>query len=321
LIHFSAPRFSRNTAASAVIQLSGMKKAMIAVAALYLAGSLAPWAFHDSRLPSTSETAPGRVAVASLNLAKFTDTGRIALELASIPALDKAGILLFQEVVNPPGDTPNIARQLAEQMNRHAVFRPAAPNVRDQGLAIVSRFPLRSDRVIPLKSYNLRYRSRTRFALAAVVDLPLAPLRVYNVHLDTRINSGERLEQLRPVLDDIANAAGPVVLGGDFNTNDWYWILRVLPFPLVRSQARALERDLREHGFTTPFTAAAPTFDHLGMHLDWIWVKGLAPVSSGVHPMRFSDHHAIVAAFSEPAAPPARPSRASSPPPNSSPAP
>jgi endonuclease/exonuclease/phosphatase (EEP) superfamily protein YafD len=36
-----------------------------------------------------------------------------------------------------------------------------------------------------------------------------------------------------------------------------------------------------------------PTFDHLGLKLDWIFMKELKVLESGVQPIRFSDHHAV----------------------------
>jgi len=37
---------------------------------------------------------------------------------------------------------------------------------------------------------------------------------------------------------------------------------------------------------------SATTFDYLGMHLDWIWLRGMRSLSWRVFPLKFSDHHA-----------------------------
>ena len=71
-----------------------------------------------------------------------------------------------------------------------------------------------------------------RIALAATVFTPDGPVRVINVHLDTRINPAERVAQLAPALDDASCFYGPSVIGGDFNTNDMQWVSNVVPIPL-----------------------------------------------------------------------------------------
>src|SRR5438876_12403261 len=77
-----------------------------------------------------------------------------------------------------------------------------APGVYDQRLAIVSRYPVMNVQIKRLKACDLRFRSRNRFVMAATVRTPWGDVRVWNVHLDTRINPQERLDQLRPVIDD-----------------------------------------------------------------------------------------------------------------------
>lgn len=38
----------------------------------------------------------------------------------------------------------------------------------------------------------------------------------------------ERLDQLRPVIDEASRYTGPQLTGGDFNTNEWYWVMNVV---------------------------------------------------------------------------------------------
>jgi endonuclease/exonuclease/phosphatase (EEP) superfamily protein YafD len=54
---------------------------------------------------------------------------------------------------------------------------------------------------------------------------------------------------------------------------------------------------MKRRGYQTPIPTAWPTFDHLGMKLDWIYGFGLKPVAADIFPVRFSDHHAIWAQF------------------------
>ena len=51
---------------------------------------------------------------------------------------------------------------------------------------------------------------------------------------------------------------------------------------------------MRTLGFVTPFDAAGPTHDRLGLRLDWIFLKDLEPDDAArIQPLGFSDHHAI----------------------------
>jgi endonuclease/exonuclease/phosphatase family metal-dependent hydrolase len=234
---------------------------------------------------------PGISAV-TLNMAKETGMEKILREFQSTPALRDADILLLQEVKQDSGARQCAAEHLAAKLGLHVVYSPATTGVTDQGLAILSRYPLRDVRVQPLQRFDLRYRSRTRIALAATADSPWGPVRIFNAHLDTRLNTADRLAQLQPVLQASAEFQGPTIVGGDFNSNSFYWLEHVLPLP-GRSQARGVETFMTRHGFRTALPLGETTFDYLGMHLDWIWLRGLESQSYRVYPLDFSDHHAV----------------------------
>jgi endonuclease/exonuclease/phosphatase (EEP) superfamily protein YafD len=109
-----------------------------------------------------------------------------------------------------------------------------------------------------------------------------------NTHLDTRLNSADRLAQLGAAVEGVG---GTTIVGGDFNSNWFYWIGHVLPLP-ARSQARGVEAFMGRAGYRSAIPSAETTFDWLGQHLDWIWVRGLKAGESRVFPLKFSDHHA-----------------------------
>ena len=235
---------------------------------------------------------PG-MSVVTLNMAKSTEIDRILGEFHGISALRDADILLLQEVKQDDGARQCAAEMLAAQLGLHVVYSPATTGVTDQGLAILSRYPLRDVHVQPLKRFDLRYRSRTRIALAATADSPWGPVRIFNAHLDTRLNTAQRLEQLQPVLQAIGEFHGPLIIGGDFNSNRFYWLEHVLPLPTWRSQALGVQDFMVRNGFRTSIPTGQATFDYLGMHLDWIWLRGLNSDASRVYPLDFSDHHAV----------------------------
>ena len=223
------------------------------------------------------------LSVVTLNLAKEASVPRMAAELRARPDLRDADVFLLQEVAD------GAAEGLAGNLRLHFASSPPAPGTGDH-LAILSRYPLREVRVRQLKRYDLVFHTRSRFALSATAETPWGPVRVLNTHLDTRINSSERLAQLQAAMGDTAGEA--TIVGGDFNSNWFYWINHVLPVPAWRSQASGVESFMTTAGYRTAVPRQATTFDYLGQHLDWIWLRGIGPAASRIYPLKFSDHHA-----------------------------
>jgi endonuclease/exonuclease/phosphatase family metal-dependent hydrolase len=92
------------------------------------------------------------------------------------------------------------------------------------GNAILSRYPLRDVRVIPLengvdKIAHSEQRLGRQAAVAARIDLPGLPLHAVSVHLDAQSTQRHRRDQMRAVLDAVPG--GPVLLGGDWNTSTY----------------------------------------------------------------------------------------------------
>ena len=219
------------------------------------------------------------------------DVDLIVNEIKRTERLRDADVLFFQEVVRE-GDA-SIADAVAVRLGRFIAFASPEGRATLGGLAILSRYPLRDQRVHPLKPQNLVFRSRKRIALAATIVTPDGPVRLVNAHLDTRINPAERLAQLGAALDDASCFFGPTVIGGDFNTNDMQWVSNVVPIPYPGWQASRVRILMESRGFRTPFQTRQATFDHMGMQLDWIYTNGFKSAGHGIQPVVFSDHHAI----------------------------
>ena len=236
------------------------------------------------------------ISIASLNLAHETSFEKIARDVEAAPRLRQADVLLLQEVTHVEGG-PSIANRLADRLGYQVAFSPEGPKVYDRGLAVISKFPIEDSKVQWLTPYNLHFKSRHRFALAVKLRVPSGELRIWNAHLDSRINPDQRLGQLQPVMDEAAKLTGPRLIGGDFNTNDFYWIDHVLPIPHGGGYRSRVRRAMAQLGFQTPFQDQLVTLPIARQHLDWMFVKGLEPLSSSAEPIPFSDHHAIWAAF------------------------
>jgi len=235
------------------------------------------------------------ISIASLNLDHQSSFEKVVHDFEAAPRVSHADIILLQEVSHVEGG-PSIASRLADRLGYQVAFAPEGKNVYDRGLAVVSKFPIEESKVEWLTPYNLLFKTRHRFALAVKLRVPSGDLRIWNAHLDTRINPDQRLKQLQPVMDEAAKLTGPRLIGGDFNTNDFYWIEHTLPFPRggYRSTVR---RAMAQVGFKTPFEDQLVTLPIARQHLDWLFVNGMEPLSSSTEPIPFSDHNAIWAAF------------------------
>jgi endonuclease/exonuclease/phosphatase family metal-dependent hydrolase len=275
----------------------------ILVLATLAIGLLAPSPWFAGGTPPLPEpvttVAGGRptFTVASINTAKVTAVEIMAKEVEEHAVLRSSDVIFLQEVVISGADQLSSGELLGRRLRREPAVAAPDTGKTFTGLAILSRFPLRDIRVRQLKNVNLVFRSRKRIALCATIDTPYGAVRVINTHLDTRINPRERLEQLGPALEDAAAFEGPVIIGGDLNTNDMQWVSHVVPVPYPGWQAAAVRKLMLERGFMTPFELRRATFDHLRMQLDWLFSNRLRALRSAIQPLDFSDHHAIWAEF------------------------
>jgi endonuclease/exonuclease/phosphatase family metal-dependent hydrolase len=241
---------------------------------------------------SKEPVAERTLSVVSLNTAGETNPDRIVSALDRSPRLRQADLFLLQEVAGRDGEA-NAAGELARRLGYFTAFAAADSRVHDQGLAVVSHYPIQDVQILRLKRCDLGFRTRSRFALAAIVRSPWGDIRTWNIHLDTRINAAERLEQLQPVIEDAARYTGPRLIGGDFNTNDVYWFRNQLPLPGGPLHSALIRRAMEQQGFETPLPNALNTFPALRRHLDWIFIRELRPLAASVERAAFSDHNAI----------------------------
>jgi len=238
---------------------------------------------------------PAGLVVASINLAGQRSPEAILEEIRKDETLREADVLLLQEVVRASGPSGVLAADLAGALGMEYLFAAAGMRERggSQGLATLSRYPLEKAEVLSLPRYDLRFRNRCRIALAAGIRTASGAVRLFNLHLDSRITIGERLEQLAPVLAAAGATGGACLIGGDFNTSRVRWLWRTVPLLGLSDHPAAVRRRLFESGFSTPFGSPGATFDYLGFQLDWIFLRGLQSLECGVRPIGFSDHHAI----------------------------
>jgi endonuclease/exonuclease/phosphatase family metal-dependent hydrolase len=233
-----------------------------------------------------------QLRIASLNIAKKSGPELIE-NLSTQPELRKADIILLQEVIDTPRS--HVAQEAARAIGMQVAFAPAfdlRPGVQE-GLAILSRYPLSSQTVLSLARNRLHFKNRIRIALAVTVQTPAGAVRVIDVHLDNRINSDRKREQLADLWPEADRTKSPVIIGGDFNTGNFHWVSHVVPIPEADHQLDAVLSEMRVHGFETTLGGGPATYHIPGQRLDWIFSRGLAPGESGVTPIRFSDHNSV----------------------------
>lgn len=215
---------------------------------------------------------------------------RLGKALASDADLAAADVIFLQEVIQPR-DADSSACAVAREGSWHCAYAPGhGLDGGSLGVAILSRRPLANLEVIELPYYNVRFNAGRRVALAATIDVDGTPVRLYSVHLDNRLDAGERTKQLAPVMDAAAGWDGPVIVAGDMNTSPFTWVGHVVPVPAGTHDDK-LEAFVRSRGFTTPVRTSGPTHQWLSMRLDAIYTRGLRVGDFHVeHGVRASDH-------------------------------
>jgi endonuclease/exonuclease/phosphatase family metal-dependent hydrolase len=236
------------------------------------------------------------LTVVSLNMAKETSVDRILKDIRPAVFFDSADVWLLQEA------RPSVS-ELAKALGMDYIYAPADTfgDGSMSGLAILSRYPFERSNRTELPRYNLRFNTRCRIALSAVIKRPATEIELVNVHLDTRISQQQRLLQVGFVLEKEQSATQPLIIGGDFNTANFRWMWNVVPVPYVQSHTRAVRDMFVKRGFESPLDGAGPTFKLMGfpLHLDWIFPRHLKSVAAGTENIPFSDHKAVWATLKE----------------------
>jgi len=271
-----------------------MRAVMLAAAALLAActadlgppGEWTPWdqveeRFRPELVEPPSPAAPSAtLRIVSFNVERASDPDLLVRGIQADAEISQADVLLVQEIDAYPEEDGSRAARVAAALGVGYVYAPARrQDDGTHGLAIFSRHRLDNVRVMALPFADLSFRSVRRVALAADVATPNGPVHLINVHLDTRLNVTERILQLRPAVLD---AADPVVVAGDFNTNPYVWAdgsIPLLPTDAIvdTDQGPVLDDYMRALAFDTP-TAGVGATQHIAgfeLRLDAIYTRGL----------------------------------------------
>src|SRR4051812_31809580 len=233
----------------------------LAAIALFSADAAAEDNSRHELIPIAAEPT---LSVVTLNMEKKTNPDRILAEWRAHAGIWDSDIILLQEVPHFAGTRPSIAHTLANKMGRYVTSAPSIASRNIDGLAIISRYPLKDVEVEQLDHHRMVFHTRRRIMIAATVQAPPGPLRVYNTHLDSRINAQARLRQIAPIITEAAQWEGPRLIGGDFNTNYFRWAGNVVPIG-VHFQGTEVQKAMLAEGFTTALAKSGPTHDHFGL--------------------------------------------------------
>jgi endonuclease/exonuclease/phosphatase family metal-dependent hydrolase len=207
-------------------------------------------------LPAATRT-PGRIRVASFNIAWAIHMDEAIAILRSDPGLKDADLVMLQEM-----DEPGAARA-AQALGMHYVYYPATlhPKTgRDFGNALLSRWPIEHDAKLILPHLSWQ-RKTQRIAVMGIVRIGSERVMVVAPHLGTLVEilpSGQR-DQARTILDAV-EPFDHVIVAGDLNTGG------LAPLFL-------------ERGFTWPTQNIGHT--HHGWSFDHVFARGFIPLGRG----------------------------------------
>ncbi|HYH99201.1 endonuclease/exonuclease/phosphatase family protein [Hyalangium sp.] len=167
--------------------------------------------------------------VVTLNLMGMGEPIERRMELIGRGLADlSVDAVALQEVCEHEGRLPNQAAALAERLGYQHLWARAkgeADGVQE-GLAVLSRHPIREHRVWPLPSAE-----GGRIVLQVVLESPVGPLGLFNTHLDHHPDNGVMREQQVVALTDIVRAQVrelPALIAGDFNATPEHDEIRFL---------------------------------------------------------------------------------------------
>jgi len=237
---------------------------------------------------------PAQFKVATFNI-HMEPGHEIAKALVADRALRDIDLLMLEEVPRENGSTCSSACAIGRALGMYSVFAPAHTKHDDDfGVAVLSRVPITSARVIELPWNDVHFNAGRRIALVATLQQNGRPITVYAVHLENRLTASDRKKQMIPILEDAKQQHTPVIIAGDFNTNPFTWISHWIPIPAGAHQQHALESLVRSYGFDTPVAGSGATHRFIGMKLDAIYTRGFATKHFAVaHAKDVSDHMAL----------------------------
>jgi endonuclease/exonuclease/phosphatase family metal-dependent hydrolase len=251
----------------------------------------------ESTFPTTAAATelPSQFKVVAFNVHK-EPAAKFIKGMQDDRATRDADLIFLEEVPRFDGQEGcSAACGAGKLLGYYAVYAPAHhAEARDIGVAILSKAPITSARIIELPWNDVHFNAGRRAALAVTIEQAGRVITAYGVHLENRLSASDRRKQMIPILEDAKNQPTPVIIAGDFNTNPFHWISHWIPIPTASHQATKLEELVRSYGLDTPVKDSGATHRYIGMKLDAIYTRGFDTRYFGTaHAKDVSDHLAL----------------------------
>lgn len=236
---------------------------------------------------STRDIQTDPLRVVTYNTEYGQDPQGLADAILSTPDLAKAAVFLLQEEEWHPNENGSRAQQLATLLGLDYIYIPARKKGDGtHGLALMSAFPLQHVEKMDLPLAN---NGVQRIAVACDVQVGDHLVHLIDIHLETRLNAGERVAELHPAVID---APELTLVAGDFNTN---WVTWDGPVPVLgaeQEQVPIINSYMSALQFDAPSADSGPTEHMYGLEfkLDSIYTRGLQTHFGGVDKTGPSDH-------------------------------
>lgn len=234
----------------------------------------------------------GRLRIVTYNVQYGPDPDALAAAIRASPSLARADAILLQEVESHPAESASRSARMAALLGLGYVYVPARPlaDGGTHGLAILSSYPISDVRKMDLP--ESAHKIQHRIAIEATLDIHGVPIQLIDVHLDTDLDTAQRIAQLSPV---VRGAPDVTLIAGDFNMGWVEWVggtVPVLSSTRASDQAPVIDGYMRDQGFDTPSADCGPTEHMFGFEqrLDAFYTRGLAGNFGAVEHVGPSDH-------------------------------
>jgi endonuclease/exonuclease/phosphatase family metal-dependent hydrolase len=235
--------------------------------------------------------------IVTLNVHFGENTGAIAAAFTQNKNLRGADIIFLQEIEYHENETISRAEKLADALGLKYAYAPARTIMAKgtHGLAILSKYDLTDIATLILPEHTFFSRSHRRIAMTAVVNIRGVRVKLANVHLDTRINSADRIAQVKVLVDDLKkDHEQKIIVGGDFNTIPLYFY-RSLPL-FYQNQKRRMDRYFAQEGFSYHSQDEGYTLKRgpVRFDLDSIYIRNITTIRGGIErSVAVSDHKPV----------------------------
>jgi endonuclease/exonuclease/phosphatase family metal-dependent hydrolase len=222
----------------------------------------------------------GSIKVVSYNIKLGREIDLAISELAGIPELSGADIILLQEMDSKGAD------EIAEELEYNYVYFPAAIHAkhnREFGNAILTRWPITESWKL-LLPHEDPVRKNRRIAAIATIAIEQYEILAYSVHTEmVWLALDRRIAQVDSVIRSVSEIYPHVIIGGDFNTESDYYVG-------VAEDLFAGAGFVRASKGVGPTAKAGPT-GLLDLRFDHIFTRGFSVMDKGkAKDVRASDH-------------------------------